>query len=253
MDRVKGKVAVVTGAARGIGRACALRLAEEGAAVAVTDLLDDEGQGVVDEIAEAGGRAAYWKLDVSDEAAVERVFNEVAERWGRLDTVVNNAGIAGPAEPTDKIDEADWDRLFAVNVKGVFFGTKHAVPHLREAGGGSIINMSSIYGLVGAADAPAYHAAKGAVTLMSKNDALLYAGEDIRVNAVHPGFILTPMVEQADAAADGRMIPAVTAKTPVGRLGDPDDIAWAVVYLASDESRFVTGSSLVVDGGYTAK
>jgi NAD(P)-dependent dehydrogenase (short-subunit alcohol dehydrogenase family) len=253
MDRVKGKVAVVTGAARGIGRACALRLAEEGAAVAVTDLLDDEGQGVVDEIAEAGGRAAYWKLDVSDEAAVERVFNEVAERWGRLDTVVNNAGIAGPAEPTDKIDEADWDRLFAVNVKGVFFGTKHAVPHLREAGGGSIINMSSIYGLVGAADAPAYHAAKGAVTLMSKNDALLYAGEDIRVNAVHPGFIRTPMVEQADAAADGRMIPAVTAKTPVGRLGDPDDIAWAVVYLASDESRFVTGSSLVVDGGYTAK
>lgn len=253
MDRVKGKVAVVTGAARGIGRACALRLAEEGAAVAVTDLLDDEGQGVVDEITSNGGRAAYWKLDVSDEAAVERVFNETADRWGRLDIVVNNAGIAGPAEPTDKIDEADWDKLFAVNVKGVFFGTKHAVPHLRKAGGGSIINMSSIYGLVGAADAPAYHAAKGAVTLMSKNDALLYAGEDIRVNAVHPGFIRTPMVEQADEEFDGQLIPAVTAKTPVGRLGEPDDIAWAVVYLASDESRFVTGSSLVVDGGYTAK
>ncbi len=253
MDRVKNKVAVVTGAALGIGRAAARRLAEEGAKVAVTDLKDDEGRRVVEQIQTDGGTAAYWHLDVSNEDQVREVFNAAAEKWGRLDIVVNNAGIGGPMEPTDQIEEDAWDKLFAVNVKGVFFGTKHAVPHLRQAGGGSIINMSSIYGLVGAADAPAYHAAKGAVTLMTKNDALLYATEGIRVNAVHPGFIRTPMVELADEAADGQMIPAITAKTPVGHIGEPDDIAWAVVYLAADESTFVTGSSLVVDGGYTAQ
>jgi len=169
--------------------------------------------------------------------------------------VVNNAGVAGPNKPTDQLTEAEWDFVQAINVKGVFFCTKHAIPHLRRAGGGSIINLSSIYGLISAPDVPPYHASKGAVRLMTKTDALLYAPEKIRVNSIHPGFIWTPMVEgylqgQGDVA-EGRE--ATAALHPLGHLGEPDDIAWACVYLASDEAKFVTGSELVIDGGYTAR
>jgi NAD(P)-dependent dehydrogenase (short-subunit alcohol dehydrogenase family) len=255
MPRLQGKVVAITGAALGIGRAAAIRMAEEGAAVAVLDCLAGPGEAVARELAARGLKARFWSLDVSREDEVARVLGQVVEHFGRLDVLVNNAGIAGVNKPTDQVTEAEWDRVQAINVKGVFFGVKHAVPHLRKAGGGSIINLSSIYGLVGAADCPPYHASKGAVRLMTKTDALFYAAERIRVNSIHPGFIWTPMVEgflkeQGDVA-EGRH--AVDALHPLGHVGEPDDIAWACVYLASDEAKFVTGAELVIDGGYTAR
>jgi NAD(P)-dependent dehydrogenase (short-subunit alcohol dehydrogenase family) len=255
MRRVAGKVTIVTGGALGIGRAVCLRLADEGARVAVTDLRDADGHALVDEIAGRGGEARYWHLDVSRETEVQRVMNDIASGFGRVDVLVNNAGISGTSKPTHEITEQEWDALMAVNVKGVFFCTKHALPHLMRAGGGSIVNLSSIYGLVGAPDAPPYHASKGAVRLMTKTDALLYAPQRIRVNSVHPGFIWTPMVEAfINAAPDPAAVrAALVGKHPIGCLGEADDVAWGVVYLASEESKFVTGSELVIDGGYTAQ
>ncbi|MCW5936291.1 MAG: glucose 1-dehydrogenase [Fimbriimonadaceae bacterium] len=248
MARVKDKVVIVTGGSLGIGRAACQRLAEEGAKVAVTDLLDEEGRALAEEI---GG--AYWHLDVSDEAETKTVFSEVVAKWGRLDAVVNNAGIEGANKPTHELTEEEWDRVQAVNTKGVFFCTKHAIPHMLRAGGGSIVNVSSIYGIISAPDIPAYHASKGAVRSMTKTDALLYAKDKIRVNSVHPGFIWTPLVERflREAGldiAEGRK--ALDARHPVGHVGEPDDIAWGIVYLVSDESKFVTGAELVIDGGY---
>ena len=255
MNRVKNKVAVITGASLGIGRAAAIRLAEEGARVAITDVLDIPGAAVVAEITKAGGDADFWHLDVSKEAEVKRVMAEIAAKWGKIDVLVNNAGISGANKPTDQLTEQEWDALMAVNVKGVFFCTKHVIPFLRKAGAGSIINLSSIYGIIGAGDVPAYHASKGAVAEMSKNDAITYAKEKIRVNSVHPGFIWTPMVknfaESSGSADEARK--ALDALHPLGHIGEPDDIAWGIVYLASDESKFVTGSELVIDGGYTAR
>jgi NAD(P)-dependent dehydrogenase (short-subunit alcohol dehydrogenase family) len=202
-------------------------------------------------LASAAPRRFEWRR----ESEVERVFGEVAAAFGGLNILVNNAGVAGANKPTHEITEAEWDFVQGINVKGVFFGTKHAVPLMRRAGGGSIINLSSIYGLVGAGDVPPYHASKGAVRLMSKNDALIYAPDKIRVNSIHPGFIWTPMVEgflsdQGDVQ-EGRK--AVDALHPLGHIGEADDIAWGAVYLASDEAKFVTGAELVIDGGYTAR
>lgn len=255
MDRLKGKVAVVTGGALGLGRATALRMAEEGAAVAVCDILLSEANALVDELAGRGFEACCWQLDVSREADVERVLGEVAARFDRIDILVNNAGVAGANKPTDQLTEAEWDFVQGINVKGVFFGVKHVIPHLRRAGGGSIINLSSIYGLVSAPDVPPYHASKGAVRLMTKRDALLYAAEKIRVNSVHPGFIWTPMVEGfvRDQGDDAAARSSLDALHPLGHMGDPDDIAWGCVYLASNEAKFVTGTELVIDGGYTAR
>jgi NAD(P)-dependent dehydrogenase (short-subunit alcohol dehydrogenase family) len=257
MNRVQGKTCIVTGGAVGIGQACALRLAEEGASVAIFDRLDGEGQALADGINHDGGNARYWHVDVTREADVARAIDEVAEHFGSVDVLVNNAGISGSTKLTHEISEAEWDQVQAVNVKGVLFCAKHAIPHLRRAGGGSIINLSSIYGLVGAPDLPAYHASKGAVRLMSKTDAMIYAPDRIRVNSVHPGYIWTPMVErqlQASGAADiATAREQVGSLHPLGHMGDVDDIAWGVVYLASDESKFVTGAELVIDGGYSAR
>lgn len=255
MDRLKDKVAIVTGAALGIGRAIAIRMAEEGAAVAVTDMREAEGQALADELAGRGFNARFWRLDVAREDEVRRVVDEVAAHFGRLDVLVNNAGVAGANKPTHEITEAEWDFVQAINVKGVFFCTKHAVAHLRKSGGGSIVNLSSIYGLVSAPDVPPYHASKGAVRLMSKTDALIYAPDRIRVNSIHPGFIWTPMVEgHLKTMGDVEEGKAATAALhPLGHLGEPDDIAWGCVYLASDEAKFVTGTELVIDGGYTAR
>jgi len=255
MDRLKGKVAIVTGAALGLGRATATRMAEEGCAVALFDLLDEPGQALADALAGRGFKARYWRCDVSREAEVARCVDEAAAHFGRLDVLVNNAGVAGANKPTHELTEAEWDFVQGINVKGVFFCTKHAIPHLQAAGAGSIINLSSIYGLVSAADVPPYHASKGAVRLMSKTDAMIYAPDRIRVNSIHPGFIWTPMVEHyledsGDVEA-GRK--ATDALHPLGHVGEPDDIAWGCVYLASDEAKFVTGSELVIDGGYTAR
>jgi NAD(P)-dependent dehydrogenase (short-subunit alcohol dehydrogenase family) len=257
MNRVKDKVCIVTGGALGIGHACVHRLAQEGAKVAVFDLHDDYGDTLVAELVSQGVQACYRHVDVSSESSVRSAIDDVAERFGRIDVLVNNAGIAGANKPTHEITEEEWDRVQAVNVKGVFFGTKHAIPHFRRAGGGSIINLSSIYGLVGAPDVPPYHASKGAVTLMTRTDALIYAPDGIRVNSVHPGFIWTPMVEHHLRDSGATDIDAARAETdklhPLGHMGEPDDIAWGVVYLASDESKFMTGAELVIDGGYTAR
>lgn len=255
MNRLAGKVALVTGAALGLGRATATRMVEEGAKVALLDVLDDQGVALKRELAARKLEAEYWHCDVSKESSIQAVFGAVAKHFGKLDVVVNNAGVSGANKPTHEVTEAEWDFVQSINVKGVFFCTKHAIPHLRKAGGGSIINLSSIYGLVGAPDVPPYHASKGAVRLMTKTDALLYAADRIRVNSIHPGFIWTPMVQHHLAAmgdvAEGRK--ATDALHPLGHIGEPDDIAWGAVYLASDEAKFVTGAELVIDGGYTAR
>lgn len=256
MDRLKDKVAVITGASLGIGRATAQMFAREGARVAVTDILDVEGNALVQEINKAGGEAAFWYLDVSKEFAVQDVLDEVFQKWGRLDVLVNNAGIAGVNVPTDQVTEKEWDKVMDVNVKGVFFCTKHAINHMRQSGGGSIVNISSIYGIISAPDIPPYHASKGAVRSMSKTDALLYAKDNIRVNSVHPGFIWTPLVEahlkdSGSTLEEGRK--NLNALHPLGRVGEPDEIAYGILFLASDESSFVTGEELVIDGGYTAQ
>jgi NAD(P)-dependent dehydrogenase (short-subunit alcohol dehydrogenase family) len=255
MGRVDGKTAVVTGGALGIGRATSVLLAREGAMVAVTDVLEDEGRALAESIGRDGGTARFWRLDVSDEAQVRQVFTDVRQAFGHIDVLVNNAGISGTEKPTHEIEEGEWDRVMAINTKGTFLCTKHAIPYMREAGGGSIINLSSVYGIVGAPDAPPYHASKAAQRIMSKVDALLYAGDRIRVNSVHPGFILTPMIEsylkKAEKPAEARR--ALEALHPIGRLGEAEEVAWGIVYLASDESSFVTGSELVIDGGYTAR
>lgn len=256
MDRLKGKVAAVTGGSLGIGAAAVTRMAEEGAAVAILDVLDKEGEALAQKLLEQGFEAGYWHCDVSDENQVKQVLDNVADSFGSLTVLVNNAGIAGSNKPTHELTEEDWDSVQNVNVKGVFFCAKHAIPHMKKAGVGSIINLSSIYGLVSAPDLPPYHASKGAVRLMTKTDALLYATENIRANSVHPGFIWTPLVEKhlQNTSQDPDEARAATAALhPVGHMGEPDDIAWGVVYLASDESKFVTGSELVIDGGYTAR
>jgi NAD(P)-dependent dehydrogenase (short-subunit alcohol dehydrogenase family) len=256
MGRLDNKVAVVTGGARGIGKATCRLLASEGAKVAVTDIIEDEGEQVADEIRDNGGTAEYWHLDTTRETEVEKVIDEVAEKFGGLHVLVNNAGIAGTNEPTEDIDLKEWKNVLDVNVNGVFLCTKHAIAHMRKAGGGSIINLSSIYGIVSAPDLPAYHASKGAVRLMSKTDALLYAKEKIRVNSVHPGYIWTPLVEDLGKNAQGGVDAfrqELASRHPVGSVGEPEDIAYGILYLASDESKFVTGSELVIDGGYTAQ
>jgi NAD(P)-dependent dehydrogenase (short-subunit alcohol dehydrogenase family) len=255
MNRVKNKVAIVTGGALGIGRATAILLAQEGAKVAVTDVSDSQENGTVEAIRDAGGEANFWHLDVTNESEVAKVIGEVAAKWGQIDVLVNNAGIIGVDKPTHELTEQEWDKVMNVNVKGVFFCTKHTILYMLKAGSGSIVNLSSIYGLVGAADVPPYHASKGAVMIMTKNDALTYAKKKIRVNSVHPGFIWTPMVENF-AKTDGKaeeVRAALVALHPLGHLGEPEDIAYGILYLASDESKFVTGSELVIDGGYTAR
>lgn len=256
MGRCEGKVVIVTGGAHGIGEAACLRLGEQGARVAVTDLDEKAGERVASAIRDAGGEASFWRLDVTDASEVERVFGEVRAKYGAINVLVNNAGISGANKPTDEITLEEWRQVIEVNVTGVFLCTKHAIGPMRDAGGGSIINLSSIYGIISAPDIPPYHASKGAVRSMTKTDALLYAGDGIRVNSVHPGFIWTPLVEDL-AERSGEGVEEFRAQLddlhPLGHVGEPDDIAWGIVFLASDESKFMTGSELVIDGGYTAR
>lgn len=256
MNRLNQKKIIVTGGSVGIGRACVLRMVEEGAAVAIFDTDELNGQSLVKEVVQQGGWAGFWKVDVSQEQEVAQAIHEAAQAMGGLNVLVNNAGVSGSPKPTDEVTEAEWDWVQAINVKGVMFCTKHAIGHLRQAGAGSVVNLSSIAGLVGIGGISAYHASKGAVRLMSKNDAITYAAEGIRVNSVHPAYIWTPMVEKhlSKTAPDLEAAKQAAGQAhPVGHMGEPDDVAWAVVWLASDEAKFVTGTEIAVDGGYTAR
>jgi NAD(P)-dependent dehydrogenase (short-subunit alcohol dehydrogenase family) len=255
MNRVAGKIALVTGGASGLGAESARRLAREGAAVMLTDLAADVGEAIVAEIVAAGGRAAFLAHDVTSEGDWARVVSGAVERYGRLDILVNNAGVSGgPFELMTHTAE-DWRRILSVNLDGVFFGLRHAGPAIAESGGGSVINLSSILGKVAMPGAAAYCASKGAVLMLTKAAALEWAPLGIRVNSIHPGFIDTPMVSGALHRAENgnELREMIISRHALGRLGEPREIADAVVFLASDESSFMTGSELVVDGGYTAQ
>lgn len=252
MNRAENKVVLVTGGSLGIGRETCILLAKEGAKVAVTDILDKQGQVLIKEINQSGGKAKFWHLDVSAEKEVEKVYAAVVKEFGKLSAIVNNAGISGTDKPTHELTEKEWDTVMNVNVKGVFFCTKHAIAYMKKSGGGSIVNLSSVYGMVGAGDIPPYHASKGAVRIMTKNDAISYAKDKIRVNSVHPGFIWTPLVEELGKNKPG-FRKQLDSLHPIGHIGEALDVAYGILYLVSDESKFTTGSELVIDGGYTCK
>jgi 3(or 17)beta-hydroxysteroid dehydrogenase len=251
--RVEGKVALVTGAASGLGKAAAAMLVREGARVAVTDRNESGARQVADKLGEA---TRAWSLDVTRESDWERVVDEVLATFGRLDVVVNNAGI-GVAKDIESLSLEEWRLVHAVNLDGVFLGCKHAIRGMRQCGAkGSIINISSVAGLVGVENLPAYCSSKGGVRLLTKSVALHCArkGYGIRCNSVHPTFIETPMVDDL-ASLTGDMAAGkarLARMIPLGRLGEPDDVSYAVLYLASDESKLMTGSEVVVDGGSTA-
>ena len=252
MGRLEGKVALISGGARGMGAAEARLFAGEGARVVIADILDDAGKRVEAEIAESGGKAVYARLDVTSEDGWRRAVQTAVGRFGRLDVLVNNAGIGGNWGKIDDTSVEQWDEMMDVNAKGVFLGTKVAIPEMRRAGGGSIVNISSQLGLVGSDFANAeYHASKGAVRLLTKAAAIQYAGEGIRVNSVHPGPVVTPMTEKA--RSDPEMSKTIVGRIPLGRYGQPEEVAYAVLFLASDESSYLTGSELVIDGGWTAQ
>jgi 3(or 17)beta-hydroxysteroid dehydrogenase len=255
MGRVEGKVAIVTGAARGIGKGIASLLAKEGAKVAVVDILEDVGKETAEEIRRAGGEALFIKHDVTSEDSWNGVVKQVLSKFGKLDILVNNAGIQVIKEIAE-ISLEDWRGLMSVNLEGVFLGTKYAIRAMRESGGGSIVNISSVAGIIGTADDTApYCASKGGVRLFTKAAALecskMGHGYNIRVNSVHPGIIKTDMVVSM-MAQDAELKKRMESNMPIGFLGEPIDIAYAVLYLASDESRLVTGAELIVDGGWTA-
>lgn len=252
MGRVQDKVAVVTGGASGIGAATVRLLAANGATVVATDIAEAPASD-----GEETGATLHLHHDVTSDADWAHVIDVVIERFGRFDILVNNAGL-GLRRNIEETTLEDWRRLLAVNLDGVFLGTRHGVAAMRRAGnGGSIINISSIEGLVGDPDLAAYNASKGGVRLLTKSTALhcARAGYGIRVNSVHPGYIFTPMVAKSMVASPEpeKARRRLEALHPVGRLGEPDDVAYGVLYLASDESKFVTGSELVIDGGYTAQ
>ena len=249
--RLAGKVVLISGGARGMGAAEARLFAREGARVVLGDVLEAEGKDVQADVVAKGGEAAFTRLDVTREADWEQAVALAVSRFGKLNVLVNNAGIGGASRIEDTTAEA-WDRVMDVNAKGVFLGTKAAIPAMRRAGGGSIVSISSQLGLVGMDDSsPQYTASKGAVRLLTKTTALQYAREGIRCNSVHPGPIVTPMTERrrAEPAVYQRML----SRIPLGRYGEPDEVAYAVLYLASDESAFVTGIVLVIDRGWTAQ
>ena len=249
--RLEGKVAFVSGGARGMGAAEAKLFASEGAKVVIGDVLEDEGRKVEAEINETGGDAVFIPLDVASESDWQRAVSTTVERFGKLDILVNNAGIAVWGVMEDTTNE-DWDRVMAVNAKGVFLGTKAAIPEMRKAGGGPIINISSVSGLIGQESVqPVYNASKGAVRIFTKAAAVQYAKEGIRVNSVHPGSVNTKMIADRINSPEGRE--RSRSITPLGRVAEPIEIAYGVLYLASDEASFVTGSELVIDGGFTAQ
>jgi NAD(P)-dependent dehydrogenase (short-subunit alcohol dehydrogenase family) len=255
MNRVKGKTALITGASSGLGEGCALLLAKEGAEIVVADINEKKGHEVVENICQEGGKALFVKLDVSRETDWEAAIESTLSEFRKLDVLVNNAGIQYVKE-VEETPLEDWRHFMSICLDGVFLGTKHAIRVMRENEGGSIINMSSVVGIVGTVDnTSAYCTAKGGIRSFTKAAALecSKAGRDynIRVNSVHPGAIETPMI--ADMLRDETIRSTVENAHPIGFLGKPIDIAYAVLYLASDESRMVTGAEMVIDGGWLAR
>lgn len=249
--RLQGKVAFISGGARGMGAVEARLFAKEGAKVVMGDVLEEEGRKVEADINSTGGESLFVRLDVTSEPDWQNAIAAAVSRFGKLDILVNNAGISGRGKVEDTTVK-DWDQVMEVNAKGVFLGTKAAIPAMRRAGGGSIINISSQLGLVGTDhSSPQYQASKGAVRLLTKATAIQYAKEGIRVNSVHPGPIVTAMTETARDNPERYKL--MLSRIPMGRYGQPDEVAYGVLYLASDESAYVTGSELVIDGGWTAQ
>jgi len=248
--RLHGKVALITGAANGMGEAEAKMFAKEGAKVVVADLLEAEGRQVVASITAAGGEVRFVRLDVTSEEDWQEVVGTTVAVFGKLDILVNNAGISGSFDP-DIMSTTAWDRLMAVNAKGVFLGMKCAIPAMQKARSGAIVNISSISGFVGQDYIHmAYNASKGAVRIMTKSAAMQYAKDGIRVNSVHPGIM--PPMRTSKATADLARRAEMLAKVPLGREGRREEVAYAVLFLASDEASYITGTELVVDGGYLA-
>lgn len=251
MSSFEGRVAVVTGAAHGIGRATALAFGREGAAVVVSDH-GEAGEAVAEEIRAGGGQAGFVLADVSRAEDVERLIREAEARFGRIDCLFNNAGIEGEQAPTAETSLENWDRVIAVNLSGVFYGMKYAIPALLRAGGGAIVNNASVAGLVGFAGAAAYTASKGGVVQLTRSAALEYATRGIRVNCVCPGVIDTPMVERV-IQGNAAVRDALSSMQPLGRMGTPEEIAETVLFLCSDAASFITGGVFPVDGGYVAR
>jgi NAD(P)-dependent dehydrogenase (short-subunit alcohol dehydrogenase family) len=250
---VEGKVALVTGGGSGIGRATALAFAREGATVVVADVAVAGGEETVQLIYQAGAQATFCKADVSQASEVEALINKTVSTYGRLDCAHNNAGIEGVAARTADYPEEDWDRVIATNLKGVWLCMKYEILHMQPQGGGAIVNTASIAGLVGAQRMPAYVASKHGVAGLTKAAALEYSRAGIRVNAVCPGVIRTPMVERFFFSHHPRAESRLTAAEPIGRLGTPEEVAAAVVWLCSDAASFVTGHTMAVDGGLVAQ
>ena len=248
--RLTGKIALITGAARGQGAVEARLFAKEGASVVLTDIRDDEGEKVAAEINELGGKAHYMRHDVIEEREWVVAVARTVELFGGLHVLINNAGIF-VTTVIEHTTVEEWDRIMDINARGVFLGIKHAIPAMRESGGGSIVNISSTAGLVGNPREGAYTASKGAVRLMTKSAAIQAAKDGIRVNSVHPGFIDTEMV--AFISQDPESMAEIMPKIPLGRSGTSDDIAKGALFLASDEASYVTGTELVIDGGYVAQ
>ncbi|GAA5018266.1 glucose 1-dehydrogenase [Terrabacter aeriphilus] len=250
MRRLEGRVALVTGAASGIGRATARRLAEEGAAVLLTDVDEALGATTTAELAQTGARVEFLRHDVTSEGDWEAAVAHAVEAFGGLDVLVNNAGM-GDLATIEETSLEDWQRTVAVDQTGVFLGMRTAAPHLKASAHGSVVNISSIFGTSGGfGTSPAYHAAKGAVRTLTKNVALHWAGEGVRVNSIHPGFIDTPILDSARGTPFEQVMVDLT---PMGRLGRPEEVAAGVAYLASDDAAFVTGLELYIDGGYIAR
>ena len=250
MPRLEGKVAIISGGARGQGAVEARMFAEEGASVIIGDILDEQGRQTEAELQELGYNVTYVHLDVTDESNWQSAVQTAISTYGKLDILLNNAGIL-IRKNIEETTVEDWDRIFAVNSKGVFLGTKAAIPAMRENGGGSIINISSTAGLVGSPNGSAsYTATKGSVRLFTKSTAIQHAGDGIRCNSIHPGPIETDMI--ADTLNDPANMVLRMQRLPLGRVGKPSEIAYGAIYLASDESSFVTGAELVIDGGTTA-
>ena len=245
--RLEGKVAIITGGANGLGEATVRDMVKEGAKVIIADIDDEKGKALVEELNKDGKKTAYCNTDVTKEADVEAMVKMAKDEFGKLDILFSNAGI-GSLAPTTELKIEDWQRIIDINLTGVFLSAKHAIPAMREAGGGSIINCASQLGHVGQAETAAYTASKGGVVNMTRALAAEYAQEGIRVNAVCPGYVKTSLLDQLDE----EMIDHLISLHPINRLGEPEEIAKATTFLASDDASFITGANLLVDGGYTA-